>query len=110
MGIFYMRDSDRLKWGRFGYRAPQTGKFEIHFRNTDESGKAFEKGEVLSLRSFTLDVILHIQDFIHFPVQTIDRIRTPKINEFCVLRNWVYNLLKNDIKIFRRTRRIIFNQ
>src|SRR5690606_16013090 len=63
--FFYMKDSDVLKWGSFGYRESQTGKFEIHFRNIDESGKAFEKGEVLSLRSFSLDVILHIQDFIH---------------------------------------------
>ncbi len=96
--FFYMKDSDVLKWGSFGYRASQTGKFEIHFRNIDESGKAFEKGEVLSLRSLSLDVILHIQDFIHFPVQTIDRIRTPKIDEFCVLRNWVYKLLKRDME------------
>lgn len=100
--FFYMKDSDVLKWGSFGYRASQTGKFEIHFRNIDESKKAFEKGEVLSLRSFSLDVILHIQDFIHFPVQTIDRIRTPKIDEFCVLRNWVYKLLKRDMeKLFQ---------
>ncbi len=96
--FFYMRDSDVLKWGSFGYRPSRSGQFEIHIKDISQSKEAFEKENLTCLRAFSLDLILHIRDFIHFPVRTVDEIKTPNVDEFCVLRNWIYKLLKSDME------------
>lgn len=101
--IFYMKESDVLKWGTFGYRSSQTGKFEIYFKDSCESEEAFGKENLKCLRSFSLDSILHLNNYYaRYPVPTIDRINTPKVDEYCVIRNWIYKLLEKDIeKLFK---------
>ena len=32
------------------------------------------------------------------PVKTIDKINTREVDHFCVIRNWVYRILKDDFK------------
>jgi hypothetical protein len=37
------------------------------------------------------------------PIQTIQRINTRKVDEFCVMRNWIYKILKDDFRpIFKK--------
>src|SRR5690606_9322673 len=101
--IFYMKESDVLKWGAFGYRSSQTGKFEIYFKDSSESEDAFGKENLKCLRSFSLDSILRVNDYsARYPVQTVDRINTPKVDEYCVIRNWIYKFLEKDLeKLFK---------
>lgn len=96
--FFYMRESDILKWGLFGYRTSNTGKIEINLIDGDNSQEAFKKHDIQSLRSFSLDLILHIADSRHYPVRTVDRIKTSDVDRYCVMRNWVYKLLEYDLK------------
>lgn len=96
--FFFMKDDDILKWGSFGYRPSRTGKFEIHFKDIIESDEAFKSIGLKSLRSFSLDLILRIRDDHHYPVKTVDRLNTAKVDEYCVIRNWVYKFLESDMR------------
>ena len=96
--FFYMKDSDILKWGTFGYRPSRTGKFEIHFKDSSESDEAFKSIGLKSLRGFTLDFILRIRNDYRYPVKTVDALNTAKVDEYCVIRNWVYKLLEDDMR------------
>lgn len=92
----YMKDSDVLKWGHFGYRKSQTGKVEVNFKDMIASDKAFEMGETKVLHGFSLDQILHV-DYYH-RITTVDKIRTSNVDDFCILRSWVYRFLKVDLR------------
>jgi hypothetical protein len=94
--LVYMKDSDVLKWGSLGYRQSQTGKVEVNFKELIPSDKIFERGETKVLRGFSLDHILHV-DYNH-TIPTVDKIRTPRVDDFCILRNWVYQFLKDDMR------------
>lgn len=96
--FFYMNDSDILKWGTFGYRPSRTGKFEIHFTDSSESDEAFKSIGLKSLRAFTLDFILRIRNDYRYPVKTVDRLNTAKVDEYCVIRNWVYKFVESDMR------------
>ena len=93
-----MKDSDILKWGTFGYRPSRTGKFEIHFKDSSESDEAFKSIGLKSLRAFTLDFILRIRNDYRYPVKTVDRLNTAKVDEYCVIRNWVYKFIESDMR------------
>jgi hypothetical protein len=101
--IFYMNESDVLKWGNFGCRSSKTGKLEIHFKDLRNSHDAFEKENLKWLRSFSLDAILRVNDFGRYPVKTVDGINTSKVDEYCVIRNWIYKILMEEDmgKIFK---------
>tara|TARA_R110002050_G_scaffold39735_1_gene97399 strand:- start:205 stop:3159 length:2955 start_codon:yes stop_codon:yes gene_type:complete len=98
--IFYMKESDILKWGTFGYRPSKTNKLEVWFRDINKSKEAFGKEELKCLRSFSLDMILRVKDYNHYPVQTFDKINTSDIDKHCVIRNWIYKILKDDMEKF----------
>jgi len=68
---------------------------EVKISN-DTIEKAFEEDNITILRGFSLDNILY-NDY-HNHIKTIDKINTPKVDDFCVIRNWVYRLLKDDMK------------
>ncbi|MCT3897358.1 type I restriction enzyme HsdR N-terminal domain-containing protein [Elizabethkingia anophelis] len=98
--FFYMRDTDILKWGRFGYRPSRSGNIKFYYDNKSLDEAFYEDG-VSILRPFSLDNILFV-DYYHHRVQTIDRINTEKVDKFCVIRNWIYTLLKSDMeKLFK---------
>ena len=55
------------------------------------------------LAIFSLDAILRVNDHANYPVQKVDRINTSNVDEYWVLRNWIYKLLENDIeKLFQK--------
>jgi hypothetical protein len=100
--FFYMKDSDVLKWGMFGYRSSKNGKIRINYTQDSSDDEAFKKDEITTLRGFSLDNILH-NGYSYDLIQTVDEINTPEVDEFCIIRNWVYKLLKDDMeKIFNQ--------
>lgn len=102
----YMKDSDVLKWGYLGYRQSRTAKVEVTFRELISSDKIFENKEVKILHPFSLDRILHV-DYPH-TIPTVDKINTSKVDDFCILRNWVYQFLKDDLReIFKENGELI---
>jgi hypothetical protein len=97
--FFYMKDSDILKWGSFGYRPSEDGQTKFYYKEPVPWEKAFE--DVPRLEGFSLDKILR-SDY-HNSVKTIDKINTGKVDDFCVIRNWIYKLLRDDMReIFRK--------
>lgn len=92
----YMKDLDPLKWGELGYRSSESGEVKINFKKMRSPDEPFPIEETNVLYGFSLDHIIHNDDY---PLrQTIDQLNTPRLDEFCVLRNWVYRFLKDDIK------------
>jgi hypothetical protein len=97
--LFYMEDSDVLKWGSFGYRSSKDGQTKFYYKKEvswESIDDIFKEDKISSLSGFTFDQILH-SDY-HYPIKTVDKINTPKVDDFCVIRNWVYKLLRNDIR------------
>ncbi|PKP02180.1 MAG: NTPase (NACHT family) [Bacteroidetes bacterium HGW-Bacteroidetes-6] len=94
--FFYLKDLDILKWGMFGYRKSKNGETIVHFKESKPMDKIFEEGEVKILRGFSLDSVL-LSDY-HNQIKTVDKINTPKVDDFCIIRNWVYKLLKDDMR------------
>lgn len=96
--FFYTKDGEINNWGMFGYRPCRTGKFEMHFEEAEPSWELGKKDKLNSLRTFSLDRILRINDFTRYPVKTVDKINTSNVDEYCVLRNWIYMFLEDDMK------------
>ncbi|AFD06345.1 type I restriction enzyme HsdR N-terminal domain-containing protein [Solitalea canadensis] len=94
--FFYMKDADVLKWGMFGYRSSKDGQTKFNFRESVPMEKAFKEDRIKSLQGFSLEDILR-SDY-HNDIRTIDKFNTSKVDDFCVIRNWVYKLLKDDMR------------
>lgn len=104
--FFYMKDSDVSKWGSFGYRSSKDGQTKFNFKGDITIEHAFKEDGISILRGFSLDKLLR-SDY-HNDIKTIDKINTPKVDEFCVIRNWVYKLLKDDMRgIFKEHKEYI---
>jgi len=96
--FFYTKDGNLNDWGMFGYRPSKSGRFDIKFEIAEPSWDLLKKEELTSLRTFSLDRILRVNDFARYPVKTIDKINTSKVDEYCVIRNWIYQFLEDDMK------------
>lgn len=96
--FYYTKDGSINDWGMFGYRPSKTGKFEIYFEEAELSWNLGKKDKLNSLRTFSLDRILKINHFARYPVKTVDKINTSNVDEYCVLRNWIYQFLEDDMK------------
>jgi hypothetical protein len=94
--FFYTRDSEILKWGSMGYRPSSDGQIKFNFKGNMPMGDAFKTDGVSKLQGFSLDKIL--RSSYHNDIKTIDKYNTPKVNEFCAIRNWVYKLIKDDMR------------
>lgn len=96
--FYYTKDGNINDWGMFGYRPSKTGKFEVYFEEAELSWNLGKKDKLNSLRTFSLDRILKINHFARYPVKTVDKINTSNVDEYCVLRNWIYQFLEDDMK------------
>lgn len=96
--FFYTKDGNLNDWGMFGYRPSKSGRFDIKFEIAEPSWDLLKKEELTSLRTFSLDRILRVNDHTRYPVKTIDKINTSKVDEYCVIRNWIYQFLEDDMK------------
>ncbi|XWW45656.1 type I restriction enzyme HsdR N-terminal domain-containing protein [Fibrella sp. USSR17] len=98
----YIDDSNEHRAGCLGYRSSKTGSTEVNFRKFTSVDAIFTAGEVNSFRGFSLSQILR-SDY-HNTVRTVDKINTPKVDDYCVLRSWIYKHLKEDVeKLFKET-------
>lgn len=103
--FFYVDELIVPNWGMLGHRSSRTGKIEIYFKNIDERKVAFEKENLKCLRTFSLDSILRVNDYARYPVKTFEGINTSNVDEYCVVRNWIYKLLEEDMeKIFKENK------
>ena len=97
--IFYTKDSDIRG---FAYCSSKNNEFEISFKNFVSTQNAFDNDGIKIFRGFSLDSILRVNDYARYPVQTVDRIRTSDVDEYCVIRNWIYKFLESDMeKLFK---------
>lgn len=94
--FIYMKDEDILKWGAIGYRKSNDGEAKIHYKQYTSTDEPFEKGETKVLIGFSLDQMLH--NGYYDVIKTIDHINTPKVDDFCILRKWIYKFLKSDME------------
>lgn len=93
--FFYPSNSKELEWRMMGYRKSPSGELKFNFRKAPNNSKdPFEKDGIQSLQGFTLEMIIYNRN----PIITVDRINTRKVDDFCVVRNWVYQMLKSEIE------------
>ena len=93
--FFYPIKPNKIKWGQFSYKPSICEKTKINFKYTLPA-KPFDEDKITFLRGFSLDRFLY-NDYYH-RIKTIDRINTSNVDDFCVIRNWVYRLLNDDMK------------
>lgn len=92
--FFFMQEGNIRKRGLFGFRTSQDGKSKVNFENFKPPQKVFESNiGIKTLYTFEFDDILKIDE----PVKTVQRINSSKVDEFCILRNWIYKFLKEDM-------------
>jgi len=96
--FFYLKSKDGTDYGYFGYRASKVNEYKVYFKELDENThkQAFDKDKILLLQGFTLDKILH-NDYYN-RIKTIDKLNTDNLDSNCVIRNWIYRLLKDDMR------------
>jgi hypothetical protein len=93
--FFYSSNSSANEWRMMGYRKSPTGQLKFNFRKISKNYQdPFEKDGLRFLRGFSLEMILYNRD----SITTVDRIKTGKVDDYSVLRNWVYQMLKSDIE------------
>ena len=98
--FFYMKNENFNGYRYLGYRSAKSNEYNAYFKILEENihEQAFEKDEIYSLQGFSLDSILYNDDYLNNRIKTIDKINTDKLDNYCVLRNWIYRLLKNDMR------------
>lgn len=101
--LFYMKESNVHKWGSYGYRKSVSGNFDIIFKDLENTDEAFKIEGIKWLHGFSLDRLLRINNDYRYPVKTVDKLNTSDVDEYCVLRNWIYKLLEKDMeKLFKK--------
>ena len=99
--FFYLKDSDGSHSGFYGYRPSDDGKIGFHFKAALTFGHQVHHEDRLDvIRGFSFERLLHRG--YHSRLKTFDKLNTSKIDDFCMIRSWVYKLLKNDIgKVYK---------
>jgi len=98
--FFFIKKIDDLKWGGFGYKTSVKGDYKTIFIDREKESEAFKKDKLKFIKAFSLDFIMVINDYSinRYPVQTLDRFNTEEVDKLCVIRNWIYKMLEDDIK------------
>lgn len=93
----YFKDSNPLKDGLLGYGKSDSESLTINFKEyvPEIHKQAFDQDNMISLRGFSLKEILY--NSYHHTLKTYDGINTSKIDDYCIIRNWVYRLIKSDM-------------
>ena len=96
--FYYRKSKDGLDYGYLGYRASKRNEYKVYIKELEEHThkQAFERDGVSLLQSFSLDKILH-NDYYN-RIKSIDKLNTDNLDSYCVIRNWVYRLLKDDMR------------
>lgn len=94
--FFYMRESENSRWGQYAYRNSKDGQIKFHHKEYEPDKDVFEEDDVKVLYGFSFDSLIRV-DYRNL-VKTIDRLNTPKLDESCVIRSWIYKILKDDMR------------
>jgi len=96
--FFYYEESDIFKCHTFGYKTSPTNEFKVNFKNSiDPFEDAIKKNGLKSIHSFSVDFIIKIYHSWNI-VKTVDKFNTSEVDEFCVIRNWIFKFLRNDLE------------
>ena len=87
----YLHDSNR-HYGWYGYKDSINSKYLITFSRFDGMDSTFKKNGVSKLSGYYFDKFIHIKN----SIQTVPRINARKVDENCIIRNMVYDLLIED--------------
>lgn len=99
----YMKDSDILKWGELGYRQSSEGEANVVFKECTFSDEPFKKNETKVLHAFSLDHVIHCSKTNH--VRKRGNLSHTKVEEYAILKNWVYKFLWSDMEeLFKENR------
>lgn len=100
---FFYRDKDGvLGRGFFGYRPSKQDRVGVHFskNSADEvfrSKLAHKETDISVFRGFSFSHIIYNDNLLNHR-HTFYEFRTPDVDKFCVLRNWIYRLLEDDME------------
>lgn len=94
--FFYVKKINDIKWGWYGYRSSKCGQTELNYRESNPFENTSNEDKITSFIGFSFDNFLY-SDY-HSQIKTIDKLNTPKVDDFCVIRSWVYKLLKKDMR------------
>ena len=100
--LVYMKDSKNIHMHGFGYGAANNNELEVHFFDRSFSDIDFSREDIEIFRGSTFSNLLRKIS----PIKTVNNIDTSKVDEYCVLRNWVYELIQDDIKRIMREKDI----
>lgn len=102
--LFYQREPGFSKHVFYGLRRSSAGERKFQFKPFHSHEDAFERDEVYMMSGFHLNDLVHV----HYSnrMKTYDGLNTSKIDDFCVLRAWVYKLLRSDMEKFFRSKKI----
>jgi len=89
--FFYIHKSLGHERCHYGYRASKDGKIKVNFKDSN-SIKDTDDIDVMGILSF--DDLIHVDK----PLKTVHKINTRKVDKYCVIRNWLYKLLRQDVK------------
>ena len=91
--IFYSDESCNFNFGMYGRKKSTIGKFQLIFKPYKSTKTAFDEDNIRILRGYNFDKFIHINN----PLQSVRRINSSKTDENCVLRNWVYEIIIDDL-------------
>ncbi|RKE80869.1 type I restriction enzyme HsdR N-terminal domain-containing protein [Chryseobacterium sp. AG363] len=104
---FIYCDKDGLRGrGFFGYKPSKQGRVGVHISKIPaeevfRSKSAHKEADISVLRVFSFGNFIYNDNLLNHR-QTFYEFRTPEVDKFCVLRNWVYRLVEDDIeKVFK---------
>ncbi len=94
--FIFMRNNEIRDWGFFAYKSSETKVIKVNFKNWDTNTKKLpkEKG-IKSYKVFSIDQILHVSHRFKLPRGTIF---ADKVEEYCIFKYWIYNLLNKDFE------------
>ncbi|HEX8377587.1 MAG TPA: hypothetical protein VF602_07195 [Pedobacter sp.] len=101
--FFYIRKSESQLAGMLGYRSSLNTKTKFNFKELVPMEKAFEEDKITSGRGFSLESSIYSDCYP--TLKTFDGLNTSKIDDFCILRSWIYELLKSDMRDLLREHR-----
>ncbi|SMO69715.1 hypothetical protein SAMN06265171_1051 [Chryseobacterium rhizoplanae] len=82
----------------FGYRRSTSEINKFYYYDIESRDQAFEDDQVSILRPFSLDAFL-INEGLN-TVQLLPNMKIAKADDFCVIRGWVYKILRSDLEKF----------
>jgi hypothetical protein len=102
----YLNEENEF-YGCYGKKSSDNSQFKVEFKRRDKENSKLKEDGISWYRIYYLDKFLNVQN----SIQTVPGFAMEKVNENCIIRNLVYDILiqdfnlifkKHDIRIQRR--------